>query len=149
MSHNSVPCLNCLYLFSQADKDKGNFKKLIDAVKESNSGKSVGEFSKDKFPGDFMTAWRNELDSAKFERVGIVHLCFIVTFECLTGFISVQIDISSALAYVMAPKEESEVMVVKKACQASMDLFNKYLKEQLMDLIDKDKVCCKIFYPSG
>lgn len=44
------------------------------------------------------------------------------------------------MAYIMGPKEESEVSVIKKACQASMDLFNKYLKEQLMDLIDKDKV---------
>ena len=52
----------------------------------------------------------------------------------------VQVDISSSMAYIMAPKEETEVTVVKKACQASMDLFSKYLKEQLMDLIDKDKV---------
>ena len=41
----------------------------------------------------------------------------------------------------MAPKEESEINVIKKASQASMDLFGKYLKEQLMDYIDKDKVC--------
>ena len=30
--------------------------------------------------------------------------------------------------------------VVKKACQATMDLFKKYLREQIMDLIDRDKV---------
>lgn len=49
-------------------------------------------------------------------------------------------DISAHVAYVMAPKEDSEMTVVKKACQATMDLFKKYLREQIMDLIDRDKV---------
>lgn len=39
----------------------------------------------------------------------------------------------------MAPKEESELMVIKKACQVSVDLFNKYLKEQVMEIVDADK----------
>jgi len=45
------------------------------------------------------------------------------------------------MAYVMATKDEAELITMKKACQATMDLFSKFLKEQLMDLIDKDKVC--------
>jgi len=53
----------------------------------------------------------------------------------------VQIDVSAAMAYVMAAKDDAELITMKKACQATMDLFNKFLKEQLMDLIDKDKVC--------
>jgi len=44
------------------------------------------------------------------------------------------------MAYVMAVKDNTELMTMKKACQATMDLFSKFLKEQLMDLIDKDKV---------
>jgi len=44
------------------------------------------------------------------------------------------------MAYVLAPKDDSEITTIKKACQATSDLFNKFLKEQLMDLIDKDKV---------
>ncbi len=40
---------------------------------------------------------------------------------------------------MMAPKEESELMVIKKACQVSVDLFNKYLKEQVMEIVDADK----------
>ncbi len=44
------------------------------------------------------------------------------------------------MAYIMAPKEESEITTVKKACQASQDLFTKFLKEQIMDIVDKDKV---------
>ena len=43
------------------------------------------------------------------------------------------------MAYIMAPKEESEVNIVKKACQGTMDLFSKFLKEQIMDIVDKDK----------
>ena len=51
-------------------------------------------------------------------------------------------DVSASLAYVMAAKDDAELITMKKACQATMDLFSKFLKEQLMDLIDKDKVCC-------
>merc|ERR1719237_638620 len=39
----------------------------------------------------------------------------------------------------MAPKEESEVSTIKKAAGLSSDLFSKYLKEQIMDIIDGDK----------
>ena len=49
-------------------------------------------------------------------------------------------DLSASFAYVMAPKDESEVSVIKKACTATMDLFKKYLQGQLMDVIDADKV---------
>lgn len=40
----------------------------------------------------------------------------------------------------MAPKEESELSIVKKASGVTMDVFTKYLKDQLMDIIDSDKV---------
>jgi hypothetical protein len=30
----------------------------------------IGEFAKDKFPGEFVASWKSELDSAKFEKVG-------------------------------------------------------------------------------
>lgn len=48
-------------------------------------------------------------------------------------------DISSGAAYVMAAKEENELSIIKKACQVSVDLFNKYLKEQVMEIVDADK----------
>jgi len=44
----------------------------------------------------------------------------------------------------MAVKDDAELITMKKACQATMDLFSKFLKEQLMDLIDKDKVCATL-----
>ena len=47
----------------------------------------------------------------------------------------------------MSPKEESEIHIVKKACLVSVDVFNKYLKDQIMETIDADKVffCIHIF----
>ena len=46
---------------------------------------------------------------------------------------------SSGAAYLMAAKEENELSIIKKACQISVDLFNKYLKEQVMEIVDADK----------
>ena len=50
------------------------------------------------------------------------------------------------MAIVMASKEESEINTIKKACNATVDVFSKYLKEQIMDIIDRDrKVCILVF----
>jgi len=43
-----------------------------------------------------------------------------------------KIDISSAVALVTATKEESEINTIKKACQVTLEIYSKYLKEQLM-----------------
>ena len=51
-----------------------------------------------------------------------------------------QKDISAGLAYVMAPKDEAEMSTVKKACQATCDIYNKYLKQQIIDVVDAEKV---------
>lgn len=55
-------------------------------------------------------------------------------------FLLVQVDVSAVVAYVMAPKEENELAIVKKASNVTMDVFTKYLKDQLMEIIDSDKV---------
>lgn len=47
---------------------------------------------------------------------------------------------SSAAAYVMCPKEDAEILTIKKACLVSVDVFTKYLKDQIMEIIDSDKV---------
>ena len=56
------------------------------------------------------------------------------------GFVVQQVDVSSQFAYIMAPKEESEIKTISKASQVTCDVFNKYLKEQIMEAIDADKV---------
>lgn len=88
-------------------------------MKTSKSGKSiVGVFPKDSFLGEFCEAWKNAFKNENFEKV----------------------DIGAAIAFIMAPKEESEVLTIKKACLVSIDVFSKYLKDHIMEIIDADKV---------
>ncbi|KAG6459246.1 hypothetical protein O3G_MSEX011280 [Manduca sexta] len=99
------------------DKDKENFNKLIQEIKKSKSGKTLGIFAKDIYPGEFCEGWKAVIKSEKFEN----H------------------DISSTIAFLMAPKEDSEIITVKKACMVTVDVFTKYLKDQIMEIIDSDK----------
>ncbi|XP_050429833.1 FACT complex subunit spt16-like isoform X2 [Adelges cooleyi] len=97
--------------------DKDGFDKLINVIKSSNNGKSVGIFGKEKYPGAFMDSWRSEFDKGGFETV----------------------DISAVIGYILSIKAENEIILMKKASLSSVDLFNKYLKEQIMEIIDSDK----------
>lgn len=87
-------------------------------MKSSRNGKVIGVFSKDKYNGDFGLAWKKALSSQSFENV----------------------DIGAAMAYIMAPKEEPELLTMKKACLVSVDVFGKHLKEQILEIIDAEKV---------
>jgi len=99
------------------EKDKASYEKMVEYIKKSKKGKTVGEFSKDKYPGELMEGWRSAIKAAGFDKV----------------------DVSSQFAYIMAPKEESEIKTISKASQVTCDVFNKYLKEQIMEAIDADK----------
>ncbi|XP_076296462.1 FACT complex subunit spt16-like isoform X3 [Lasioglossum baleicum] len=99
------------------DEDKGNFAKLIEIIKQSKNGKILGVFSKENYPGAFMDAWRAALKPESFDTI----------------------DVSAAAAYVMCPKEDAEILTIKKACLVSVDVFTKYLKDQIMEIIDSDK----------
>ena len=72
----------------------------------------------DKFSGSFITAFRAAIDSSKFDRI----------------------DVSSPFGLIMASREESEIAIIKKACQVTQEIYSKYLKEQIMDIIDKSFV---------
>lgn len=99
------------------DKDENNFKTLIKVIKESKNGKTIGVFSKDNYPGEFMDSWRTVIKKESFGTV----------------------DVSAAAAYLMAPKEDSELITIKKACMVTVDVFTKFLKDQIMEIIDSDK----------
>ncbi|KAL7031963.1 hypothetical protein ACKWTF_007185 [Chironomus riparius] len=86
-------------------------------MKASKKGKTIGVFVKDVFPGEFCESWRAYIKEKDFE----------------------QIDVSGALGWIMCVKEESEVLTVKKACLVTVDVFNKYLKDHIMEIIDADK----------
>lgn len=51
-----------------------------------------------------------------------------------------QVDVSATVAYLMAPKDDSEIVLMKKASQLTVDVYAKYLKDQIMEIIDADKV---------
>ncbi|XP_059614643.1 FACT complex subunit spt16 isoform X2 [Phlebotomus argentipes] len=106
-----------LLIRDRTDQDKANFAKLVEAIRKSKNGKTLGVFLKDVCGGDFCEAWRAALKNENFDEV----------------------DIGAAMGYLMCPKEDSEVSIIRKACVASVDLFNKYLKDQIMEIIDSDK----------
>lgn len=106
-----------LLVKDKTDKDKGNFEKLVEIMKASKKGKTIGVFVKDVFPGEFCESWRAYIKGKEFE----------------------QIDVSGALGWIMCVKEESEILTVKKACLVTVDVFNKYLKDHIMEIIDADK----------
>lgn len=112
----NVPAVKLL-VRDKNDKDKANFEKLLEAIKDSKSGKTLGVFTKDSFPGEFCESWRAFLKDKSFESV----------------------DISVPIGYIMCAKEESEVITIKKACLVTVDVFNKYLKDHIMEIIDADK----------
>lgn len=106
-----------LHVRDRSDEDKANFAKLIEVIKGSKKGKTLGVFSKENYPGAFMDAWRSALKSESFDTV----------------------DVSATAAYVMCPKEDTEILTIKKAALVSQDVFAKFLKEQIMEIIDSDK----------
>ncbi|XP_063840558.1 LOW QUALITY PROTEIN: FACT complex subunit spt16-like [Scylla paramamosain] len=114
--NSNVPPVKLL-IRDKSDKDKANISKLIEAIKQSKGGTKIGVYVRDKFSSDLIDAWRKAIKENNFEPV----------------------DMSSNMAIVMASKEESELTTIKKACTATVDVFSKYLKEQIMDIIDRDK----------
>ena len=106
-----------LLVRDKGDKDKRNISKLIESIKSSKKGKSIGSFTKDKYPGDLMSDWKEAIKAEGFE----------------------SIDMAAIFGYMMAPKDEVEMNLIKIAAGLSSDIFSKYLKEQIMDIIDGDK----------
>lgn len=106
-----------LFTRDRTDQDKANFEKMLDTIRGSKEGKRLGVFAKDSYPGEFCAAWKKEKAGAGLDEV----------------------DVSAAFGYLMAPKEESELNILRKASLASVDVFNKYLKDQIMEIIDSDK----------
>ncbi|KAM8709301.1 hypothetical protein ACLKA7_016154 [Drosophila subpalustris] len=116
ISEEGVPEIKLL-VRDRTDKDQANFEKLIKTIQNSKKGKRLGVFTKDAFPGEFSEAWKKMLSAAKFEHV----------------------DISTIIAYLMCPKDEAEINNIRKASLVSMEIFNKYLKDEIMDIIDSDR----------
>ncbi|THD18762.1 Chromatin-specific transcription elongation factor 140 kDa subunit (M24 family) [Fasciola hepatica] len=102
---------------SQTDLDKSGIQKLIHSLADSRKGKTIGIFEKDKFSSDLTKEFRKELDSGKFELR----------------------DCSALFSDIFAVKDETELNLIKKASDVTCNIFNKHLKEEIMDIIDYDK----------
>lgn len=64
---NSV--INCADGVFQNESNKANFDKMIEAIRGSKEGKTVGVFSKDKFPGEYMKSWNDTITAEGLEKV--------------------------------------------------------------------------------
>ncbi|XP_070810100.1 FACT complex subunit SPT16 [Pituophis catenifer annectens] len=113
---NGVPAVTLL-VREKNESNKANFDKMIDALKNSKKGKRLGVFSKDKFPGEFMNSWNDALSKEGFEKG----------------------DISAVVAYTMAVKEDGELGLMRKAAAITSEVFTKFLKERVMEIVDADE----------
>nr|XP_033780947.1 FACT complex subunit SPT16 [Geotrypetes seraphini] len=113
---NGTPAITLL-VREKNESNKGNFDKMIEAIRGSRNGKKIGVFSKDKFPGDFMKSWNDCINKEGFEKA----------------------DISAVLAYTIAVKEDGELNLMKKAANITSEVFNKFFKERVMEIVDADE----------
>ncbi|XP_040603018.1 FACT complex subunit SPT16-like [Mesocricetus auratus] len=113
---NGAPAITLL-IREKNESNKSSFDKMIEAIKESKNGKKIGVFTKDKFPGEFMKSWSDCLNKEGFDKV----------------------DISAVVAYTIAVKEDGELNLVKKAASITSEVFNKFFKERVMEIVDADE----------
>uniref|UniRef100_A0A2I2Z6M5 FACT complex subunit n=1 Tax=Gorilla gorilla gorilla TaxID=9595 RepID=A0A2I2Z6M5_GORGO len=113
---NGAPAITLL-IREKNESNKSSFDKMIEAIKESKNGKKIGVFSKDKFPGEFMKSWNDCLNKEGFDKI----------------------DISAVVAYTIAVKEDGELNLMKKAASITSEVFNKFFKERVMEIVDADE----------
>ncbi|KAI2663101.1 FACT complex subunit SPT16 [Labeo rohita] len=113
---NGIPPITLL-VREKNESNKVNFEKMIEAIRGSKEGKAVGVFMKDKFPGEYMKSWSDMITAEGLEKV----------------------DISTVVAYTMAVKEDGELALMKKAAAITSDVFTKFFKERVMEIVDADE----------
>ena len=79
-------------------------------------GKTVGIFQKDFYSGDLIHNWRLDYEG-KFSRF----------------------DVSAAFAQLFSVKDEKEVVLIRKACHTTCLLFSKFVKKEIVSIVDQDK----------
>lgn len=132
----------------QNESNKANFDKMIEAIRGSKEGKTVGVFSKDKFPGEYMKSWNDTLSAEGLEKVRQSPTCWLnrspflvpvsVVISCFV--LRPQVDISAVVAYTMAVKEDGELALMKKAASITSEVYSKFFKERVMEIVDADEV---------
>uniref|UniRef100_A0A8C8G338 FACT complex subunit n=1 Tax=Oncorhynchus tshawytscha TaxID=74940 RepID=A0A8C8G338_ONCTS len=113
---NGVPPITLL-IREKNESNKVNFEKMVEAIRASREGKTVGVFSKDKFPGEYMKSWNDMITAEGLEKV----------------------DISAVVAYTIAVKEDGELALMRKAAAVTSDVYSKFFKERVMEIVDADE----------
>lgn len=115
-SRDGVPKITLL-VRDKNDSNKANFEKVLSIIK--SDGTKVGTFAKDKFSGEFYQECLQSLfkPENKLERQ----------------------DVSTAMAIILAIKDESELQDIQKACSATELTYSKILVKELTTIIDKEK----------
>uniref|UniRef100_A0AAY4BU75 FACT complex subunit n=1 Tax=Denticeps clupeoides TaxID=299321 RepID=A0AAY4BU75_9TELE len=113
---NGLPPITLL-VREKNESNKANFEKMVEAVRASKQGRAVGVFIKDKFPGEYMKSWNDAITAEGLEKV----------------------DISAVVAYTMAVKEDGELALMKRAAAITSDVFSKFFKERVMEIVDADE----------
>jgi len=49
------------------------------------------------------------------------------------------VDVSAAFAYTSAVKDNAELALVKKACQLTCTVFSKFVKREIVTIVDDEK----------
>ncbi|XP_064197902.1 FACT complex subunit SPT16-like [Anguilla rostrata] len=113
---NGLPPITLL-VREKNESNKANFEKMLEAIHASKEGKTVGVFIKDKFPGEYMKSWNDMMTAEGLERV----------------------DVSAVVAYTMAVKEDGELALMRKAAGVTSEVFSKFFKERVMEIVDADE----------
>ena len=101
-------------------REKGDNKVHFDKIFETLEGgekKTLGTFVKDTFESEFIKSWEKAVKATTFEKV----------------------DLSKETANLLAVKDEKGQEMLKKSSELTSVFFTKYIKDQLVFLIDKDK----------
>lgn len=121
---------------------------MIEAIRGSKEGKTVGVFSKDKFPGEYMKSWNDTLSAEGLEKVrrdpntSASSVNVTLPFQSWSDVLCfcLQVDISAVVAYTMAVKEDGELALMKKAAAITSEVYSKFFKERVMEIVDADEV---------
>ncbi|XP_077975162.1 FACT complex subunit SPT16-like [Styela clava] len=112
---NGIPEINLIQ--REKDNNTENFQKIIQFLKSSKNGKTIGVFAKDKFSSKFIDAWNEVLKKSNLNKI----------------------DVSANVASIMAVKEESELNLLRKASGITLEVYSKVFKEYMKDVIDADR----------
>ncbi len=51
-----------------------------------------------------------------------------------------QVDISASIGYLLAIKDDEELGLIRKACEITGKLYSKHLKDQIINIVDSERV---------